>query len=79
MLTTMPSWRYDRHSKTFVTEEVTSERFDELLHAVIGLGRRPIRLRVQSLSWHQFHEVLEHMHEHSRLEVVEQMSEPPMW
>ncbi|WP_311259986.1 hypothetical protein [Microbacterium sp. WCS2018Hpa-9] len=67
MLTTMVNWGFDRTAQHFVTDDVSAERLQELIHAVIALGPISIRLSISHLTRAQFVEVFEHLHPGSEL------------
>lgn len=67
MLTTMTGWGYDRPSQMFVTDQVTPERLEQLIHAVLGLGPAPVKFTVSHLTRNQFVEVYRHLPEGSQL------------
>lgn len=49
MLRTMTGWSFDHRQKAFVTPEVTSERVEELVDAIVELELEPVVLRVAGL------------------------------
>ncbi|MCY1718578.1 hypothetical protein OVA26_16700 [Microbacterium sp. SL62] len=75
MLITMVGWRFDRGASSFVTDDVTPERMDALIHAVIALGPRVVQLNVAGLSREQYLEVVDHLAEGSWLTVTPVLEE----
>jgi hypothetical protein len=75
MLITMVGWRFDRGTSSFVTDDVTPERMDALIHAVIALGPRVVQLNVAGLSREQYLEVIDHLAEGSWLTVTPLLEE----
>lgn len=75
MLITMVGWRFDRGTSSFVTDDVTPERMDALIHAVIALGPRVVQLNVAGLSREQYLEVVDHLAEGSWLTITPVLDE----
>ncbi|SDP23751.1 hypothetical protein SAMN04487788_2624 [Microbacterium testaceum StLB037] len=75
MLITMIGWRFDGGTSSFVTDDVTPERMDALVHAVIALGPRVVQLNVAGLSREQYLEVVDHLAEGSWLTVTPLLEE----
>lgn len=75
MLITMVGWRFDRPTLSFITDDITPERMDALIHAVIALGPRVVQLNVAGLSREQYLEVVDHLAEGSWLTVTPLLEE----
>lgn len=77
MLRAMTGWSFDHASKAFVPTNSASERFEELLDAVIDLGTDPVTLRVSGLTHAQAGRVRRYLDKRSILIAVNRQVEEP--
>lgn len=71
MLAAMPRWRYAQATKAFVATEHSAEVLEELIAAAVGLGDRPITLRVHDLSLREAWRIRERLADGSAVDPID--------